>query len=234
MNDIAERLHGLMRELYRARHPEHEPRNRSPQLARLRSWQSARLGRSFEALRAHRRYREAAEFFLSDLYGVGDVSWRDRDLARVMPTMLRWLPKGVLGSLADALELDLISVRCDLAMLEHLSSGSIDVAGYAHAYRQSVDLDQRRRQIALIGQVGRELESIVRKPFILGVLKLARGPARGAGFGELQGFLERGFTAFRQMGPAGEFLDTITEGETQVMRRLIDEHPDPFGFELRV
>lgn len=233
MSETADRLHGLLRDLHRARHPEHEPRNRLPQMQRLRRWQSARLGRSFGSLREHPRYRDAAEFFLSDLYGAGDASWRDRDLARVLPTMLRWLPTGVLGSLADALELDLISQRCDLAMAEHLPAGSIDVAAYAQAYRASADTAQRTRQIALIGDVGRELESIVRKPFILGVLKLARGPARGAGFGELQGFLERGFSAFRAMGPAHEFLGTITTGETAAMQKLLAAHPDPFGFELR-
>jgi hypothetical protein len=233
MSETADRLQGLLRDLHRARHPEHEPRNRLPQLQRLRRWQSARLGRSFGSLREHPRYRDAAEFFLSDLYGAGDASWRDRDLARVLPTMLRWLPTGVLGSLADALELDLISQRCDLAMVDHLPEGHIDVAAYARAYRASVDAAQRKRQIALIGDVGRELESIVRKPFILGVLKLARGPARGAGFGELQGFLERGFSAFRAMGPAHEFLGTITSGETAAMQKLLAAHPDPFGFELR-
>ena len=233
MSDTAERLQRLLHDLHRARHPQFEPRNRLPQLVRLRRWQSARLGRSFGGLREHPRYRDAAEFFLTDLYGAADASWRDRDLARVLPTMLRWLPNGVLASLADALELDLISVRCDLAMVDHLPDREIDVASYGRAYRASSDPAQRARQIALIGDVGRELESIVRKPFILGVLKLARGPARGAGFGELQSFLERGFSAFRTMGPAHEFLDTITEGETVAMQRLLSAHPDPFGFELR-
>ena len=233
MTDIADRLHGLLRDLHEVRHPEREPRNRLPQLSRLRRWQSARLGRSFGSLRDHPRYGGAAEFFLSDLYSAEDTTWRDRDLARVLPTMLRWLPNGVLGSLSDALELDLISVRCDLAMAEHLSAGEIDVGAYAQAYRASVDADQRLRQIALIGNVGRELEAIVRKPFVLGVLKLARGPARGAGFGELQTFLERGFSAFRAMGQADEFLTRITVGETVAMQRLLAAHPDPFGFELR-
>ncbi len=234
MTAIADRLHALLHDLRDARHPELEPRNRLPQLTRLREWQSQRLGLSFGSLRGHARYGAAAEFFLSDLYGAEDASWRDRDLARVLPTMLRWLPTGVLASLADALELDLISVRCDLGLVEHLPAGPISVRRYGDAYRRSADIDARSRQIELIGDVGRELEAIVRKPFVLGVLKLARGPARGAGFGELQAFLERGFSAFRAMGRADEFLLTITAGEKRSMKRLLDAHPDPFGFELTV
>lgn len=234
MSPIADRLHGLLRALADARSPEREPRNRLAQLPRLRQWQSERLARSFGSLRTHPRYGQAAEFFLSDLYGTADASWRDRDLARVLPTMMRWLPAGVLGSLADALELDLISVRCDLALAECLPPGPIDVARYAAAYRRSLDVTARTRQIDLIAAVGRELESIVRKPFILGVLKLARGPARGAGFGELQAFLERGFSAFRAMGVADEFLETIVSGERFSMERLLEGDPDPFGFELKL
>lgn len=234
MTAIADRLHTLLHELRDARHPAVEPRNRLPQLPRLREWQSQRLGQSFGALRGHARFGAAAEFFLSDLYGAADASWRDRDLARVLPTMLRWLPTGVLASLADALELDLISVRCDLGLVEHLPDGRIDVDRYAEAYRRSGDFGARARQIDLIGGVGRELEAIVRKPFVLGVLKLARGPARGAGFGELQAFLERGFSAFRAMGRADEFLQTITIGEQRAMKRLREAHPDPFGFQLTV
>lgn len=232
MSEISERLHALLHELGEARDPEREPRNRLAQLPRLRTWQSQRLGISFGKLREHPSYGAAAEFFLSDLYGAQDASWRDRDLARVLPTMLRWLPNGVLGSLADALELDLISVRCDLSMAEHLAPGPIDVKRYADAYRSSLNAGARALQIELIGRVGRELESIVRKPFVLGVLKLARGPARGAGFGELQAFLERGFSAFRAMGRADEFLQTIMSGERRAMRRMLEAHPDPFGFEL--
>lgn len=234
MTATADRLHTLLHALRDARHPGVEPRNRLRQLPRLREWQSRRLGQSFGGLRTHARYGAAAEFFLSDLYGAADASWRDRDLARVLPTMLRWLPTGVLASLADALELDLISVRCDLGLVEHLPDGPIDVGRYAEAYRRSADIDARSRQIDLIGGVGRELEAIVRKPFVLGVLKLARGPARGAGFGELQAFLERGFSAFRAMGRADGFLQAITDGEQHAMKRLLEAHPDPFGFQLTV
>ena len=234
MSETGDRLLQLLHDLAAARDPKREPRNRLPQLARLRQWQSARLALSYGSLREHPRYGKAAEFFLSDLYGTADASWRDRDLARVLPTMLRWLPVGVLGSLADALELDLISVRCDLDTAQQLRPGPIDVERYAEAYRASVDPLARARQIDLIGEVGRELESIVRKPFVLGVLKLARGPARGAGFGELQAFLERGFSAFRAMGKADEFLATLVNGEKRVMSKLLVEDPDPFGFELKL
>ena len=40
-----------------------------------------------------------------------------------------------------------------------------------------------------------------------------RGPAAAAGVSEIQEFLERGYTAFREMKGATEFLETITARE---------------------
>ena len=229
---LRQRLVALLEALSEIHLAEQQAAVPAARLHRLKRWQSRRLALSFRGLRAQPRYAAAAEFFLADLYGADDVSWRDRDVRRVLPTMLRWLPVSALGTLADALELDLMSRRFDLAVAAALADGVIGVADYARAYRSVGDAAGRGVQIELIRKIGTDLERIVRKPFILGVLKLARGPARGAGFGELQAFLERGFAAFRAMGPAEDFLAQIVDGETEVMQRLLAEHRDPFGFEL--
>jgi len=202
-------------------------------LARLKTWQNRRLAQSFAALSADPRYAKATTFFLDDLYASADVGWRDRDVHRVLPTMNRWLPASVLATLAQALELDVLSRRFDLAVAAEMPTAEFTVADYAEAYRRVGDPVGRARQIELIRAVGSDLERVVRKPFVLGVLKLARAPARGAGFGQLQSFLERGFSAFRGIGDTGPFLQAIVEGESEVMRRLFAGHPDPFGFQLQ-
>ncbi len=229
-NQTSEQLRHTLNELAKARSERHDARNKAPHLRALKQWQSERLARSFTNLTANPRYQPAAEFFLSDLYGAEDASWRDRDVERVLPTMQRWLPEKALQALNGALELDLISHRFDLDMSEQIDRPRIDTETYARAYRETCDEALRHRQIDLIVDVGEELERLVRIPLILGVLKLARGPARGAGFGQLQAFLERGFAAFRHMGKASEFLDLIEQGERQVMQKILTGHPDPFGF----
>jgi hypothetical protein len=226
------RLRRLLEELQAVSDPAREPINASPKLAALKIWQGARLGRTFSSLRANERYGPATEFFLSDLYGAGDVTWRDRDIGRIMPVITHALPDSVLYPLSEALELDLISRHFDLEMARVMEETALDVSRYAAAYRQVGDPANRQRQINLIRSVGEELEFIVLKPFVLGVLKLARGPARSVGLATLQEFLERGFAAWRHMGPAREFLDTIVDSEEQAMQRMFAAHPDPFGFEL--
>ena len=73
--------------------------------------------------------------------------------------------------------------------------------------------DCGRQQIDLIRDVGHGVGSALRLPGITTLLKLSRGPAHAAGLSELQGFLERGVAAFKQLGDADAFLADIERGE---------------------
>jgi hypothetical protein len=211
-----------------------EPRNRSPRLPELRRWQMRRLAASFAPLLQDARTRGAAEFFLSDLYGDRDFSGRDRDLARVLPLMMRLLPEPLLATVADAIALAALSHALDLRMAEALSGllptkAAIDIQSYARAYRR-VGLPRLRRvQIALIGRLGHGLDAAVRKPALGRLLKLSRVPARAAGLGELQSFLERGFAAFSTLDRPAAFVDGVVTRELDVSRKLFAGTPDPFG-----
>jgi hypothetical protein len=237
-----DRLAGIAERLRAARDPVALPANRSAWLRSVRGWQARRLALSFADFEAYPHYRKAVTFFLEDLYGEQDMSWRDRDLVRMMPTMVRWLPEAMLETVADALELDWISHVLDLRVAsrleESVSRGAavVDIARYASAYSAAGTRAERERQIDLLMAVGRELESIVRKPVVYAVLRLARGPAASAGLGGLQSFLERGFAAFRELGSASHFLQTIEERERRAMEGLLAGRADALGrgFDLQV
>ena len=214
--------------------PAREPRNRLPRLAELRRWQMQRLEASFAPLLSDTRTRGAAEFFLNDLYGDRDFSGRDRDLARVLPLMMRLLPEPLIATVADAITLAALSHAFDLRMAEALTRVSptgavIDTESYADAYR-AVGLPRlRREQIALIGRLGHGLDAVVRKPSLGRLLRLSRLPARTAGLGELQSFLERGFAAFAKLDRPAAFVDGVVARELDVSRRLFDGASDPFA-----
>ena len=59
-------------------------------------------------------------------------------------------------------------------------------------------------------------------------MKLSRAPAKAAGLAELQGFLERGFAAFAELGDVRGFIAEIEADERSVSRRLFADDPDPF------
>ena len=214
--------------------PIREPRNNSPRLPELRHWQMRRLADSFAPLLEDARTRGAAKFFLSDLYGDRDFSGRDRDLARVLPLMMRLLPEPLIATVADAIALAALSHALDLRMAEALvallpANSPIDTDSYAKAYRTIGMPRLRCAQIALIGRLGHGLDAAVRKPALGRLLSLSRLPARAAGLGELQSFLERGFAAFASLDRPATFVDGVVVRELEVSRRLSAGTPDPFG-----
>jgi len=198
-------------------------------LRALRAWQARRLARTYEGLRREPRYTAAVEFFLNDLYGPHDFSRRDQELSRAVAPLRRALPAALLAVLAKAIELDLLTAQLDQAMLDHLPEGPLTNGSYAMAYRAVGRAAERERQIDLTVSIGADLERLVRQRWLGLALRAAHLPARAAGLGVLQQFLERGFTSFRRMGSAQALLQAIREREAQLMQTLLQGDPSAAG-----
>jgi len=200
-------------------------------LDRLRAWQAARLRQTYADLVKSPRYGPAIRFFEQDLYGGRDFSRRDADLARIVPMMVRMAPAGVVHCVALAVELNALSQELDLALVQQLPrvDGGFTVGDYCRAYRRAGDVTGRRRQIALIGEVGTTLDRYVHKRLVRTSLAMMRRPASVAGLSALQEFLERGFAAFRTMDGAAEFLAVVRERETAVHEAIVGGRNDPFA-----
>ncbi len=204
----------------------------SPVRRALADWQSKRLAATYDDFHRQPRYRLAVEFFLNDLYGPRDFSQRDADIERVYPVMARVLSGHALDSIAQALELQALSQELDAKMVEVLANDlgvtdRIDERTYAEAFRRCGERDSRLRQIELIEQVGRTLDEVVHNPLIYGTVLAARLPAKLAGFGELQDFIERGVHAFRAMHGADEFIAAIGERERRMLGKMLGNGDGP-------
>ena len=187
----------------------------------LAAFQARRLAATYEDLQRTPRHGPAVEFFLTDLYGPQDLSERDAQVLKALDRLKRFLPAGALLALAGAFELHVLSIELDAATAAALPPGSpIDAAAYAGAYRAAGRPDDRERQVALIGDIGRLLDGLAHRPEVGLAIRLARGPAHAAGYGQLQDFLERGFDAFRTMDGASDFLSTIDRRERALMDSL--------------
>ncbi|WP_407351475.1 FFLEELY motif protein [Luteimonas sp. R10] len=233
-HDVAQRLSRRVA-CHQALHdPAVERRNRLRWLPELRRWQAERLQRSFARFLRDPRRRAAAEFFLTDVYGDRDFARRDADIARVIPMMQKLLPTRLLVTIASAIELGALSHALDLRMAEALQRLAprrrrLDQALYAQAYREVGLPRLRGRQIALIEEVGGGFGRALKARGVAALLAFSRGPARLAGLDELQGFLERGYAAFEQLGDVEGFVAEIGGDEREVMRRLFERHPAPFA-----
>jgi len=200
-------------------------------LETVQSWQRQRLAQSYHVLISQERYREAGEFFLDELYGGLNFRQRDQQMERVLPVMVRMLRDDMLRVLAEAFELQAMSLGFDMDMTKELQKSGWDelnTARYGEIYRAVGQAEKRKQQIDLIGRLGMELNELVHHRLVLLLIRTVRRPARAAGFGLLQTFLERGLTAFRIMGDGTEFIETIWQKETEVMQRLLDGEEEPF------
>jgi hypothetical protein len=187
----------------------------------LAAFQSRRLAGTYGDLRKSPRYRDAVDFFLADLYGPHDLSGRDEQIIRALDKLKRFLPTAALEALVRAFELHVLTLELDAATATKLKEpAGPDADAYAAAYRAAGRPTERELQIRLVGDIGALLDSVAHRPEVGLAIRLARGPAHAAGYGELQDFLERGYKAFRRMDGASEFLANIDQRERDLMRRL--------------
>lgn len=213
-----------------------DPAGLTPHMRLLRQWQQDRLAATHADLLQSDRFGPACRFFLSDLYAPRDFSQRDQDGEHVYEVMRRFLPDRMLVTLGQAIELNRQTRALDDALLHVLTTelgmeDALTAEMYAEAYRLCDNYGARVRQIEMIRDVGQGVDRLTRRPFVTSILRLAHGPAHRTGWGELQQFLERGFEAFRHMGDAHPFLDTVCGRERRILDQIYANDPHPFAVE---
>lgn len=214
----------------------------------VKSWQAYRLSKTHQDLLSSSRYRAAATFFVEDLYGHHSLVQRDAELARLIPTLTRFLPRSALTTICEAIELDALSESLDhrvanqlmlaarqtelnlaanvvrqkdsTALVNRFKAEVFDRTAYAEAYRRAGGFAERREQISAVDRIGSALDRLVRKPLLGRLLSSMRAPARAAGLQAIHEFLVRGYTAFKSMGGAEEFMNLVQERERELADAL--------------
>lgn len=197
----------------------------------LKDYQQRRFAKTYPDLLGSDRYGAAARFFLDELYGPRDFTGRDRQFARIVPTLVKLFPVEVVRTVERLARLHSLSEQLDTAMAASAFEDMTAWRGgeYVRAWREVGRPEDRRRQVAWTIEVGRSLDHLVTKPLLGRSLRLMRGPAQLAGMGELQRFLETGFEAFRGMRGAAGFLRVVAEREEHLLKALFAEGLDCSG-----
>lgn len=188
----------------------------------VKAYQQRRFERSHALLFRDARYAPAARYFLDELYGPADFTERDAQFERVVPALVRLMPAEIVGTVRRLAELHALSEALDATMAESLHGVAIDAPAYVAAWQATGRAGDRETQIALMAAVGAALDRYTRNPLLRNALRMMRGPARAAGLASLQGFLERGFEAFRAMRGASDFLAGVSARERELAAALFD------------
>lgn len=190
----------------------------------LKAYQQTRFSHTYADLLASPRYAAAARFFLDELYGPSDFTRRDAQFARVVPALVRLFPAEIVATVVTLAQLHALSETLDTEMARHLAEPAVvSPSHYVAAWRRAGRPAERERQIALTLQVAGALDALTRKVLLRNSLRLMRGPARAAGLGELQNFLEAGFDTFRAMNGASEFIDIVNRREHLLSQTLFND-----------
>lgn len=191
----------------------------------VKRYQQRRFELTYADLLTHPRYAGASNFFLDELYGPTDFTQRDKQFARIVPTLVRLFPAEVVGSVRALAALHALSERLDSRMGRALDGVIVDAAGYVKAWQQCGDAAGREQQIVLLEQVGHALDALTRNPLLRHSLRMMRTPARATGMSALHSFLEAGFDTFRGMRGADEFLSIIGSRERSLASTLFSVSP---------
>ena len=191
---------------------------------RFTRWQLDYLLRHFSDMYARDGYRQALDFTMNDLAGIG-IADRDWDLARAAPIFSRMLPTGALETLASAARMNVLVLELNIGLTESLLvdgalPAEISERDYWKAYRQSTTLDDCLELVALSSELGTTLKSLVRIRSLGILLRAMRGPAHVAGYRALHDFLESGYRTFRGIPDVDFFLDEIERRMSALFERM--------------
>ena len=187
----------------------------------LKDYQARRFARTYSDLLAVGSvFRDAALFFLEELYAAKPFDRRDAQFARIVPSAARIFSHEVLATLATLAQLHSMTEQLDVAMARLLPDAEISRSRYAAAWQRCGRYEDRQRQLSMTLEIGRALQRHTRSSSVRHLLRLMRAPAKAAGLGELQHFLERGFATFGQLTDSTGFLQTIEERERSIIIAL--------------
>lgn len=232
-SDSARRLQQLLLDYHDFRHTKAGHRLLDSTFS-IADWQASRLKLTHQDLYQQPAYHAGLQFLLTDLYAPASMTRRDDNIDRVFPKMVKWLPDHLLETLSGLVELNLITQQLDLELAERLEEHDIQASiltteQYCQAYRASQKLEQRRKQVILVADVGQQLDRYVRNRTLGWLLSMSRTPAEMANLSDLHDFLHRGYSAFRKMDKVDLLIDRLVTREQRVMENIINGHPEPFS-----
>jgi hypothetical protein len=198
-------------------------------LLTVKSLQARRFAGSYSDLLRSNEYGAAARFFLEDLYSDKDYTQRDAQFSRIAGALQRLFPQQVIATAVALAQLHLLTEDLDWQMAGCWSTrgGTLPndfAAAYIECWRAVGHHESRVQQLNVVLTVGKDLDRLTKTPGLRLMLRMMHGPAKAAGLGSLQDFLESGFDTFAKMSGKGhsadEFLSTIQSREASWIQEL--------------
>jgi hypothetical protein len=197
----------------------------------VKKFQAQRFAGTYTDLLVSNEYSAATNFFLKELYSDSDYTARDTQFARIAGALQTFFPSQVVSTAVALAKLHLLTEELDHEMANAwltVGNGAATdgplASKYLQAWRVVGRYADRKQQLAAVLGLGAEIDRLTKTRGLRTMLKMMRRPARAAGLGSLQAFLEAGFDTFSQMSAnrnrALEFLEIIRSRESRWIETL--------------
>lgn len=187
----------------------------------LKEFQVNRLKKTHHDLLDDVKTKNATLFFLNEIYSFKDLSKRDRDLEKLLPTMGKMFPENALEVISKAMVLDSLTEELETKMAERLKKNFTEKE-YFTAYKKYTTYEQRMKQLKLVEELGYSLCSLVKIPLISTTLKVMGLPAKIANLEEMHNFLYSGFQTFKETSQPENFIKILTEREKIILDQIFE------------
>ena len=161
----------------------------------------------------------SALFFLNEIYSFKDLSKRDQDLEKLLPTMGKMFPENTLEVIANAMVLDALTEELETKMAIKLGEFFTEEE-YLNIYKSETSYEERLKQLKLVQDLGYCLCSLVKIPLISTTLKMMTIPAKFANLSEMHEFLNGGFQTFKNTKDPEGFMNTLVKREKEILDKI--------------
>ena len=184
-------------------------------------FQVNRLKETHHDLLINEDTKEATLFFLNEIYSFKDLTKRDRDLERLLPTMGKLFPENTLSVIANAMVLDSLTENLETKMALAIGE-SVTTVKYNKAYKTKTSYEERLEQFMLVKDLGDCLCNLVKIPLVETSLKIMKFPARMANLEDMHLFLHTGFQTFKNTKNPELFIETLIKREKIILENLFN------------
>lgn len=172
-----------------------------------------------ERLRARHGPHPLPDFFAKHMLGDMDLGGLERDPDDSARRINRLL--GDVRAAAAAIEFGALTRELDYAVASRLGDCPPGVVAYARAYRAVGRRADRERQLGLVAFVAEDLSGVARSKLAYSAFKLAKRPARAAGFATIYDLSAAGFDAVRADKQAEQRIAEWLAVEQSLIQRLL-------------
>lgn len=205
------------------------------QLDAVQQWQKNRMLHAHSLLFNQPQHQLIADFLTNRLYNLSNLTKLGQQLEKALKEKIkldRFLPEGVLSAAISAFRLAYLTLKLDEQVAQHLLDQGITIVDDNSIHQAMLTLQQyngRIKQLILLRKISQAFHQYGRSFLTQSAFRLARRTAYRREFNFLYDYLAEAFAAIRSTDRSNIFFEQFIADEKQVLQRIYQGHPMPFG-----